>query len=102
MVEELTAENFDEKIKEGKVIVDCWAPWCGPCRMFGPEFEAASKESDAKFFKVNVDEQQAIAQKLGVRGIPAIFFFKDGELVSQKAGARQKAQLLTEIQEIFG
>jgi len=89
---ELTQSNFDEVTKEGTVLVDFWAPWCGPCRMLAPVIEELAEEFDgkAKICKVNTDEEQDLAVKFGVRSIPTIVFFKDGEQVDQMVGAASK------------
>jgi len=90
---ELTADNFKETIKEGVALVDFWAPWCGPCRMIAPVIEELAEDYDgkAKICKVNTDEQPSIAAEYGIRSIPTILFFKDGELVDQMVGAAGKA-----------
>lgn len=89
---ELTSANLDATIKEGVSLVDFWAPWCGPCRMIAPVIEelAASYEGKAKICKVNTDEEQEIAGKFGIRSIPTIIFFKDGQVVDQMVGAASK------------
>jgi len=89
---ELTAENMKETIKEGVALVDFWAPWCGPCRMIAPVIEELAEDYDgkAKICKVNTDEQPSIAGEYGIRSIPTILFFKDGELVDQMVGAAGK------------
>ncbi len=90
---ELTADNFKETISEGVALVDFWAPWCGPCRMIAPVIEELAEDYDgkAKICKVNTDEQPSIAGEYGIRSIPTILFFKDGELVDQMVGAAGKA-----------
>jgi thioredoxin 1 len=99
---DLTASNFDESIKEGTALVDFWAPWCGPCRMLAPVIEELAEDFDgkAKICKVNTDEEQDIAVKYGIRSIPTILFFKDGELVDQMVGASSKQVLADKINSL--
>ncbi len=89
---ELTNANFDSTIAEGVAMVDFWAPWCGPCRMIAPVIEELAEdfEGKAKICKVNTDEQQEVAAKYGIRSIPTILFFKDGQMVDQMVGAASK------------
>ena len=88
-VVELTKENF-EKVVTGNstVIVDYWAPWCGPCRGFAPVFErVAEKHPDVVFAKVNTDEQQELAGAFGIRSIPTLMVFREKVILFQQAGA---------------
>jgi len=89
---ELTSENFDATVANGVTMVDFWAPWCGPCRMIAPVIDELAEEYEGKatIAKVNTDEQQDIAVKFGIRSIPTILFFKDGEVVDQMVGAASK------------
>ena len=96
-VQTITAENFDELVvnSEKPVLVDFWAPWCGPCRMVSPIVdEIAEEHDDIVVGKVNVDEQPELAMKFGVMSIPTLLVFKNGELANKAVGARPKAELL--------
>ena len=100
---DLTEDNFDSTVAEGVTMVDFWAPWCGPCRMIAPTIEdlADDFEGKANICKVNTDEQQAIAVKYGIRSIPAILFFKDGQVVDQMVGAASKDAFASKINAIL-
>ena len=95
--------NFDAEVRQSDapVVVDFLAEWCGPCKTIGPALEELSDEYQGrvKIVKVNVDENPNSPAQLGVRGIPALFLFKDGEIVSNRAGAAPKAALKGWIDE---
>ena len=97
MALEITDSNFDEVVlkSDKPVLVDFWAEWCGPCRMVGPVVEELAKEYDGKVVvgKVNVDHNPEISVKFGIRNIPALLFFKDGEIVDKQIGAVPKSVL---------
>ena len=92
----ITSENF-EQLKNGSqpLVVDLWAPWCGPCRMVGPVISELANDYDGKITvgKCNVDEEEDIAMELGVRNIPTILLYKNGQLVDKFVGAATKATL---------
>ena len=99
----LSDESFESDVLQAEhpVLVDYWAEWCGPCKMIGPALEELSAEYDGKvkIAKVNVDENPGLPAQFGVRGIPALFMFKGGEVVSNKTGAAPKASLKGWIDE---
>ena len=102
---DLTAENFDETVKSGVTLVDFCAPWCGPCQMQTPILEkqvAPAMSGRAKICKVNVDEAQDLAARYGVRGIPALFIFKDGEVVQQFTGLQRGDALVSALEAALG
>ncbi len=101
----VTDGNFEDAIaKYPRIVVDCWAEWCGPCRMVGPVIEALAEEHAGKivFGKLNVDENPATSAKYGITSIPSILLFKDGQMVTNLIGAKPKAQLEKEILEHLG
>ena len=89
--------NFNQEVlnSDKPVLMDFWAPWCGPCRMVVPLVEEIAKErSDIKVVKINVDEEQELAMQFGVMNIPTLVVMKNGKIVNQVTGARPKAQIL--------
>ncbi len=93
----LTEANFDEVVvnSELAVIVDFWAPWCGPCKMFGPTFEKVSKDFPLKalFSKVNTEDQNNLGARMGIRSIPTLIVFKNGKEVKRVSGALDETSL---------
>ena len=98
-VMELDDSSFSETIKQGVTLVDFWAPWCAPCMMQGPIVEGVAQKvgEKAKVAKVNVDNAQQAAGKLGTRAIPTVILFKDGKSVQQFIGVTQESTLISAI-----
>ncbi|MFT3801136.1 MAG: thioredoxin [Burkholderiaceae bacterium] len=101
-VQALTTDQFDATVTGNDiVIIDFWAPWCGPCRGFAPVFEKAATENpDVKFVKVNTDEEQALAGHFGIRSIPTLLVFREQVIVFQQPGALPKSALDDLIRQV--
>ena len=99
----VTDDTFDQEVlrSDVPVLVDFWAEWCGPCKMIGPALEELAVEFDGKIkvAKINVDDNPSVPSKYGIRGIPALFMFKNGEMVSNRTGALPKTALKGWIEE---
>ena len=96
MVEEINDNNFNEKITQNeKVVVDCYATWCGPCKMLSPIIDELAKElKDVHFYKLNVDENEKTSASFGIMSIPTLLIFSQGNLVNKSIGLKSKEELI--------
>ncbi len=105
-VTSVSNDTFEQEVlkSDSLVMVDFWATWCGPCKIVAPVVEELAKEYEgkARFAKVNTDENQDLATKYNIRGIPTLMFFKDGEVKDQIVGAVPKAQLKSKLDSLIG
>jgi thioredoxin 1 len=101
-VQDVDEKNFEAEVLNAgtPVLVDFWAPWCGPCRMLAPTVEAVAQElaGKLKVVKLNVDDSGALAVKYGVQGIPVLMLFKDGKVADQLVGNQPKPRILERLQ----
>lgn len=94
MVKEIKDVEYKEIIKEGKVVIDCYAPWCGPCKMISPIIDKLAEEiKDTSFYKINVDDAETITNEFQIMSIPTILIFENGELKEKVVGFRSKSEL---------
>lgn len=97
----LTSENHDETVKDGIVLIDFWAAWCGPCRQFAPIFERASEtHPDMKFAKVDTEDQRQLAAEYGIQSIPTLVIYRDGIPLFGQPGALPEQALESVIEQV--
>ena len=98
MVKQIDTKEFKEVIKEGKVVVDLFATWCGPCKMLSPILDEISEEiTTTEFYKIDVDDNQDVAREYNVMSIPTILIFEDGNLVNKIVGLRSREDLIEQF-----
>lgn len=98
---ELTKDNFNTETAQGKVLIDFWASWCGPCKMLSPIVDEIAEEAPdgLKVCKVNIDEQPALADRFGVMSIPTLVLLKDGKVVAKTVGAQPKQRVQAMLEQ---
>lgn len=103
-VKHINDANFSDNVSDGISLVDFWASWCGPCQMFGPMFESASNSiNDVNFLKFEIDEKnRVIPSKYGIRSIPSVLAFKNGELIAARTGVMDVETIKEWVQELKG
>lgn len=104
MIQEITDSNINDLLSSGQpVMVDFWAPWCGPCKMMLPIVEELAAEYENKVIigKLNVDENDETCAKFGIMNIPTMLFFKNGEMVDRQVGATRKADLQSKLDALL-
>ena len=94
MVKHVNQKEFEEVVKDGVVVVDFFATWCGPCKMLSPVLEELSEEeANVKFVKVDIDEEELLAEQYNIQAVPTVLVFKDGKVVNKNLGFAPKAVL---------
>ena len=98
MVKQINSDEFKEAIKEGKVVVDLFATWCGPCKMLSPVLDEISEEiTTTKFYKIDVDDNEDIAREYNVMSIPTVLVFENGELINTIVGLKSREFLVDQF-----
>ena len=98
MVKQIDSNEFKEVIKKGKVVVDLFATWCGPCKMLSPILDEISEEiTTTEFYKIDVDDNQDVAREYNVMSIPTVLIFQNGELVNKIVGLRSREDLIEQF-----